>query len=120
MLLDLAGRVAVVIEDYRRFYDDPIAVSAGDIVIPDAERKTDLFGWIWCAGPDGRGGWTPLQWIDRSVVPWRMIRDFNALELTVVKGERLALLYSESGFVMARTEDGRIGWAPQGVLKLIE
>ena len=49
-----------------------------------------------------------------------MIRDFNALELTVVKGERLALLYSESGFVMARTEDGRIGWAPQGVLKLIE
>ena len=30
MLLDLAGRVAVVIEDYRRFYDDPIAVSAGD------------------------------------------------------------------------------------------
>ena len=120
MLLDLAGRVAVVIEDYQRFYDDPIAVRAGDTVIPDAERKTDLFGWIWCAGPDKREGWTPVQWIDRSGAPWRMIRDFNALELTVRKGERLDLQYSESGFVMARAADGREGWAPQGVLKLVE
>ncbi len=118
MYIDLAGRIAVAIEDYDRPYDDPIAVKAGDIVTPDFSRKTDLFGWVWCSGPDGGEGWAPLQWIDRTKEPWRMERDFSALELTFRKGDQLSLLYGESGFAMARTEDGREGWAPMGLLKL--
>jgi len=118
MLIDFAGRIAVAIEDYQRPYDDPIAVKAGDIVKPDASRKTDLFGWVWCEGPDGRAGWTPLQWIDRTAKPWRMTRDFNALELTFKTGDRLSLLFGESGFAMARMEDGSEGWAPMGLLRL--
>jgi hypothetical protein len=120
MLIDLAGRTAIAVEDYDRPYADPIAVRAGDCVTPDFARKTDLVGWIWCRGDDGREGWTPAQWIDRSRKPWRMLRDFNALELTLRKGDRLALMYVESGFVMTRAADGREGWAPQGALRLID
>ncbi|MCB2113452.1 MAG: hypothetical protein KDD85_07870 [Parvularculaceae bacterium] len=117
MLIDLAGREAVAVEDYRPANNDPIAVAAGEIVTPDATRKSDLFGWIWCAGPDGREGWAPLQWIDRTRTPWRMKRDFDARELTLKIGDRLVLLYGESGFAMARGPDGKQGWAAMGLLQ---
>ncbi len=118
MFLDLSGRRAVVIDVYDRPYSDPIAVKAGDAVKPDAARKTELSGWIWCEGPDGRSGWTPAQWLGRMSDGWFIKRDFSAIELDLRPGDRLILFYSESGFVWARTEDGREGWAPHGVLQI--
>ena len=76
---------AVVIRDYRRPYDDPIAVRRGDTVSPDKARteKTDFIGWTWCAAADGREGWVPDGWLDRSGGAYMITRDFSALELTV-------------------------------------
>lgn len=108
------------IRDYVRPYDDPIEVKAGDIVCPvtDGGRKTDILGWTWCVAPDGRGGWTPDSWCEASDTGWRMIRDFSALELTIRTGDRLRLIYSESGFLFCETDAGDRGWVPDGAVAI--
>lgn len=110
----------IVRQDYECPYPDPINVIAGAIVTPvlDGSVSTDIIGWTWCVAEDGRSGWVPESWCENVGAGWRLTRDFNALELTVQKGQRLRLLYSESGFVMARTEAGEQGWVPDGVLDL--
>ncbi len=112
------GTTACVVERYDAPYPDPIRVRAGDVVVADPARTTDVVGWIWCAGPDGRSGWTPTAWIDRDETPWRMRRDFDARELDVEAGDRVQPIFAESGFVWC-AQEGREGWLPDGVLALI-
>ncbi len=114
------GTTAVVIADYDRPYPDPIAVRAGDLIRPDLERtkETDFLGWTWCRGPDGREGWVPNGWVTRGADGWRIRRDFSALELSVRKGDRMTLDFSESGFVHGRRTDGEVGWLPDAVVEL--
>lgn len=111
------GRVQ---EDYKRPYENPIAASAGSFVQPvlDGSVTTDFMGWTWCIGEDGRAGWVPDNWCERGNDKWRLIRDFDAIELTVRQGDRLKLIYSESGFVMAETASGERGWVPDAILFL--
>jgi len=114
--------VAVAVADYDRAYPDPVAARAGDVVVPDAERsrETDFMGWTWCRGPDGREGWVPDGWIDRDGPSWRMRRDYAALELSVRRGDRVRLEFSESGFVFCRDAAGAAGWVPDAVLALAD
>lgn len=111
---------AVAISDYDRPYEDPIDVKAGDLVRPvtDGTMETDIMGWTWCVGPDGRAGWTPDSWCRPMGESWQILRDFSALELTVRKGDRLRLLYSESGFLFCETGAGECAWVPDAVMAL--
>lgn len=113
------GTRGIVRIAYERPYPDPIRAKAGDPVTPDAGRITDIVGWIWCSAPDGRGGWVPEAWLDRTNEPWRMRRDFNALELTVTVGQPLRIHFSESGFLWVAAKDGETGWVPDGCVELV-
>lgn len=114
------GTIARAIADYRAPYPDPIAVRAGDVVLPDLVRtqETDFMGWTWCRGPDGREGWVPNTWIDHGPDRSTLRRDFDAKELSVHKGELLTIELSESGFVLAHKQTGETGWLPDAVLEL--
>lgn len=114
------GTTARAALDYVRPYPDPIAVEAGDPLAEDpaGAETTDLVGWVWRRGPDGRAGWTPTAWIETVGGKERIARDFTAIELTVRAGDRLTLLWSESGFAWARTAAGEEGWLPHGALAL--
>lgn len=101
-----------VIRLYEQPYPDPIAVRAGDHVVPDFGKETNIEGWVWCTAGDGRGGWAPRAWLSRVGGDWRIDRDFNAIELTIAAGERLDVLEEESGFYRVRRPDGEIGWVP--------
>lgn len=116
------GTLAIARQDYDRPYADPIAVGSGALVRPvlDGSITTDFLGWTWCIASDGRAGWVPDAWCDRQGDAWRLERDFNALELSVRRGQRLRLLFSESGFVMAGTDSGERGWVPDAVLELAD
>lgn len=114
------GTTATVVAAYDRPYPDPIAVRAGDPVVPDPERSrtTDLMGWTWCTGPDGRAGWTPSAWLATAADgTWRIARDFSAIEHTVRPGDRATLHFAESGFVWA-TIGGTAAWVPDAALRL--
>ena len=104
---------------YERPYADPFRAPAGATVRPDFGETTDVEGWVWATDPEDRGGWVPLAWLDRTAEPWRLTRDFDALELTVAEGEEVTLHYAESGFVLATKADGETGWLPDGVLERI-
>jgi len=105
---------ARVTRPYERPYRDPIAAPAGAVVVPDFERPTDIDGWAWCTGPDGRAGWTPLAWLVQDGGTWRLARDYDAGELTVAVGETLELGAYESGFWWAVNGRGEAGWVPAG------
>lgn len=110
----------IVRQDYERPYPNPIEVVAGAIVKPvlDGSVSTDFMGWTWCEADDGRCGWVPDSWCERDDAGWRLTRDFNAVELSVFKGMRVRLIYSESGFVMVETEEGEPGWVPDAILDI--
>ncbi len=105
---------------YERPYENPISVRAGDAVQPDAEKSgsTDIIGWVWCRGPDGREGWTPQAWLERRGEEWLIRRDFSALELDVDPGDRFLVHFGESGFLFAENARGETGWVPDGVVEL--
>ncbi|WP_162622769.1 SH3 domain-containing protein [Salinisphaera orenii] len=103
---------AVVIEAYEQPYANPICVSAGESVTPDFDKFTDIPGWVWCTGTDGRSGWTPLNWLTRSSDGWRIDRNFNAIELTIAPGELLHVALEESDFFWVKKQDGKEGWVP--------
>ncbi len=114
------GTRVVARRRHERPYPDPIRVRAGDAVQVDRKQTetTDLFGWLWCRGPDGREGWTPEAWIELKGDTGRMMREYSALELDVDAGERLIALLGESGFVFARKANGDEGWVPDGLVDL--
>ncbi len=111
---------AEVIKAYTRPYDRPIAAKAGEVVQIDPQRstQTDLFGWVWAKGPDGREGWTPEAWLSGVGLRRTLQRDFDAIELSVGIGEQVTLSFSESGFVWCVNDQGQQGWLPDAVLSL--
>ena len=122
------GSRARVVRAYCRPYEDPFRATAGAAVQPDERPTTDIEGWVWAEDPEGRGGWVPLAWLERGGTPWRLTRDFDALELTVAEGEVVALHYAESGFVLVTKAagegqgetGGETGWLPDGVLERLD
>ena len=107
---------------YERPYENPISVRAGDAVQPDEEKgkSTDIVGWVWCTGPDGREGWTPQAWLERRGDRWFILRDFSAYELNVEPGERFSVEFGESGFLYVENARGEKGWVPDGAVGLKE
>ena len=105
---------------YERPYEDPIAVQAGDAVLLDEEksRSTDIVGWVWSGGPDGREGWTPQAWLECRGGQWIIKRNFSALELNVEPGEPFRAFFGESGFLYVENSRGEKGWVPDGTVEL--
>ncbi|QIG51450.1 hypothetical protein G5V57_29280 [Nordella sp. HKS 07] len=104
--------------DYQRPYADPVKGRAGDLLAPDYLQETDLFGWIWCRNEAGQEGWAPRNWLEPAGNNLRLIRDFDAIELTVAQGESVALHFSESGFCWVTGASGETGWVPDAFLEL--
>lgn len=106
------SRRGTVVVGYRQPYPDPIRVAAGEQVVPDFDRRTDIPGWVWCTDARGKSGWTPQAWLERRGDAWHVTRDFDAIELTVAAGEALTLHLELAGFYWSTTADGRSGWVP--------
>lgn len=110
----------LVIKSHRVESQDPISVCAGEVVVPDLERRTPMAGWIWCTARDGRAGWTPVSWIDKSSTQWRITRDYLARELEVRPGEILTRELEESGWFLVRRGNGVRGWIPVQCAKILQ
>jgi hypothetical protein len=109
-----------VVKPYQRPYPDPLAVSAGDEVLPDFDRHTDIKGWVWCTAGDGRSGWTPKAWLVQRGEAWRIDRDYDSTELTIEVGEELEVTTEESGFLWVTNTRGESGWVPSENVAEIE
>jgi len=96
-----------VVTAYTALYPNPIVVKKGDelkVGLPDPEQPD----WFWCAGPDGRCGWVPKDYIDGNVVNC----DYSAVELSAAEGEQLVFLREIYGWAFCQRENGDVGWIP--------
>jgi len=92
-------------------YPDPIVVAAGDVVA--VGRADEEFpGWVWCADPQGREGWMPEAFLDRSGAEARAAVEYDARELTVAVGDELRVEFEHEGWLLCRAADGSRGWVP--------
>ncbi|TPW32496.1 hypothetical protein FJU08_05765 [Martelella alba] len=112
------GTFVIATKSYQRFYDDPIVLKAGEAALPIGGKETDIEGWLWCRGDDGREGWVPESWLRQDGSRRIAIRDYNAIELSVASGDRLALIFSEGGYLFCRSREGETGWLPDGIMRL--
>jgi hypothetical protein len=101
-----------VIKEYQAPYPDPIQARAGDEVIVDPGKETDITGWVWCTSRDSKGGWVPSAYVEINGEHGRMRQDYNAIELTIRVGEILTVHKTESSFHWATNENGQQGWVP--------
>jgi len=100
-----------VITDYRSAYPDPIVLSVGDEVTVE-DRKSEWSGWVWCTTAKGKSGWVPEKYVRRDGNSGVVLRDYEATELSVTKGEALTIITVESGWLWCQHEDSRLGWVP--------
>jgi uncharacterized protein YgiM (DUF1202 family) len=101
-----------VIADYRSAYPDPIVLCVGDEVTIE-DRESEWTGWIWCATLKGKSGWVPESYIQRGGSSGTALRNYDATELSVTKGEQLTILEEVSSWYWCQTENGCLGWVPK-------
>jgi hypothetical protein len=103
-----------VIRDYKSPYPDPIVFQKGEKVKVTKEFKEDpdWKNWIWCVGDNKKEAWAPKQYISIDGTNGVFKKDYNAMELTVQIGERLAVYEIINGFGMSENTNGIKGWVP--------
>ena len=107
----------IVREAYTAQYSDPIALRQGDIV--QVQRAdAEFVEWLWCRGPDGKEGWVHRSFLSESSGDATAISDYSARELTASEGERGRLLQVLDGWALVELEGSRVGWVPEGVLRI--
>ncbi len=108
-----------------RVVDDHAPVHAQVLVVREGERvrlgreDAQWPGWIWCISESGTAGWTPASYLVRDG-DWARLRvDYDATELTVRRGEQLALHYEVNDWWWATDAVGNQGWVPAAKVALL-
>ena len=103
-----------VVRDYESPYPDPVIFLKGEEVKVGQEFKDDpdWRDWVWCEGANGKGAWSPKQFINIDGTKGTFDRDYNAMELSVKAGEGLVVYEIVNGFGMSEKPDGKRGWVP--------
>ncbi len=101
----------IVKEQYKAVYTVVIEGRAGEMLQVGPE-DVDFPGWLWCTDQTGTSSWVPKAYLAVEGDRGRLLRDYNAMELTAEAGERLTVVEEESSWFLCETENGRRGWIP--------
>lgn len=112
-----SGARGRVITAYTAQYPDPITFARGEtITVTGREgpwRQNPAWMWVWCEDARGKSGWVPTSYVERRGEGIGSgLRDYSAVELSVLAGELLTVEDEEAGWLLCVTEDGRRGWIP--------
>jgi len=110
-------RTWTVVEDYDRSRENPVAGERGEEL--RVGRSDDWAGhaWRWCTDSRGRQGWVAEEALDVRDGHAVLCRDFDAIELTVSKGERVVGSDVMAGWLWATDAGGTSGWIPLEVVE---
>lgn len=107
------NRSGRVIKAHTRSYDDPLRVRKGDLVqITKRDLWNDRFPWVWGIADDGREGWIPEAYVEQEGEQGSLVRDYNAIELTVALGDNLTIIDDTSGWYWVQNSRREFGWVP--------
>jgi len=108
-----------VITEYISPYPDSILFHEGESVHMGKESVDDpeWKNWIRCKGDGGKEAWCPGEYVDILGDTGIFIRDYDAKELTVHKGEILSVGEQVNGFGIAVKDNRESGWVPMKFLE---
>jgi hypothetical protein len=115
----MSEQIYHVIKDYQTQYPDPLIVSAGDTLEISKEEPWDdnpAWIWLWCSNQQGRSGWVPQNYLERSKNQGTMRFDYSTQELTVAVGEILTSTKEAAGWAWCTNQQGKSGWVPLSYL----
>lgn len=108
---------AKISKDYSPASSAPVILEAGDkVTITD--KATSYAGWVWCVGPDGKEGWVPETYLDRSGGEGVANQAYSGDELAVSAGDEVRALYDEAGWYWCLNGEGESGWVPGDHLEI--
>jgi variant SH3 domain-containing protein len=106
-------------KDWISKYPDPLQLNPGDEVVigKEEDEKEEWAGWVWCI-LENVSGWVPQQYLKN--IPYGKglaIREYNARELNVRKGDIIIRYEELNGWIWGQIEgiDGK-GWVPKEIL----
>jgi SH3-like domain-containing protein len=106
-------KILKVTKNHKSEFHVPLITKKGDIV-EGQERETEYEGWLWCQNSAGLQGWVPKAYLKQASESgqFQFLKDYNARELTINKGQEVIVLDEESGWAWVRTTLGEEGWIP--------
>lgn len=108
-----------VVKAHTRGYDDPLRVRKGAVVrITKRELWDDRHPWVWGIADDGREGWIPEEFVEQFDERATLLRDYNAIELTVALGDNLIIIDEANGWYWAQNRRRETGWVPVACVAL--
>jgi hypothetical protein len=109
-----------VITSRARDHVENIRIRDGESVVV-GHRNQQYPEFLWCAAEDGHAGWVPEQFLhmdtDKEATA---LRDYDASQLTVVKGELVEALEHVGVWIRCRNHAGTEGWVPEHCLEAVE
>lgn len=81
------------------------------------QRESEFAGWLWCTDDAGTGAWVPESWVRIEGPACVLLRDYDAVELSIQVGEILESTLEESGWAWVSKENGQRGWVPLACLE---
>jgi len=107
----------IVVSAHAASYPDPVKVNAGARVTL-GKVDADNTEWRWCISPDGKEGWIQRSfYADTDETHGVILRDYDAMELTVTPGTELDVIETAGGWHYCQAADGRTGWVPVSNVK---
>jgi SH3-like domain-containing protein len=101
------------IEKYEVVYTSPIKLKAGDeVAITKKETNPEWLGWVFCVDKSGASGWVSEKYLRIDGNSAQVVKNYDATELGVEKGESVRLLHEEFGWARVKNSEGKEGWVP--------
>ena len=108
----------IVVASRASDYPDPLRLRAGEQVAI-GEKKSPWPGWTWVTDQRGKSGWVPGAYLRVRGLHGALLRDYDATELDVQKGEALVIHDEVAGWYWCTNKPGRSGWVPVENIALI-
>jgi hypothetical protein len=104
--------------DYTVLDRNPLQLQLGDEVRLGPVDPS-WSGWVWALAADGRGSFVPDDHLEKlSEERAKVIKAFNARDLSVRCHESVIALREVKGWLWCRNEAGEEGWLPEFVLEV--
>jgi uncharacterized protein YgiM (DUF1202 family) len=108
-----------VITEYISAFPEPLLIKKGESLRIE-NKKSEWPGWVWCINNDGNEGWIPKSYLKLKGKQYIVIKDYDATELTVSKGQELLIEKEESGWIWVSDKKDNQGWIPLENVKIIK
>jgi hypothetical protein len=98
----------------------PVHFSPGE-VIGVGRRDQQWTSYVWGSDQEGHAGWVPEEYLQMTG-PCEAValRDYDATELTVSRGEHLDVLDEAGGWLLCRSTRGMVGWVPSNHVEALD